>query len=70
MPKSALKLLGLKAEVDEAGEVEIVEREGAEVEDMDARVMLAGGLDERVAAFVDDLLEDDEDEVRHGRLLG
>ncbi|KAG1656683.1 hypothetical protein FOA52_007253 [Chlamydomonas sp. UWO 241] len=63
VPKSALTKLGLKCKWSEEGALTLVEREDAvECED-DAIVSLSGDLDARVAAFVADLLDEDEGEA-------
>lgn len=49
---------------DDKGNPEIVEKEGGEIAfDEDIRVSLAGDHQKRVASFVQDLLEEDEDEA-------
>ncbi|KAG1676436.1 hypothetical protein FOA52_002256 [Chlamydomonas sp. UWO 241] len=63
VPKSALTKLGLKCEWSEDGALTLVEREDAEVIEDDAIVSLSGDLDARVAAFVADLLDEDDGEA-------
>ncbi|GAX79678.1 hypothetical protein CEUSTIGMA_g7119.t1 [Chlamydomonas eustigma] len=64
VPKDALKKLGLKIKIDENGEAEAVEREGVTAtEDEDFMLNLSGDHKERVARFVADLLEEDEEEA-------
>jgi len=61
VPKDALRALGYKLQFDDKGEAEVVEREGAEVNSDD--MLWSGDQKARVAAFVKDLMEDDEDEA-------
>eukprot|EP00197_Chlamydomonas_leiostraca_P002908 CAMPEP_0202857290 /NCGR_PEP_ID=MMETSP1391-20130828/291_1 /ASSEMBLY_ACC=CAM_ASM_000867 /TAXON_ID=1034604 /ORGANISM="Chlamydomonas leiostraca, Strain SAG 11-49" /LENGTH=553 /DNA_ID=CAMNT_0049536075 /DNA_START=24 /DNA_END=1682 /DNA_ORIENTATION=+ len=64
VPKSALKQLGLKMQWTEAGEPEIVEREGATAKDIDLMEALRiQSREARVAAFVQDLCDADEEEA-------
>ncbi|GFR43724.1 hypothetical protein Agub_g4835 [Astrephomene gubernaculifera] len=63
IPKDILKRMGLKMAFNDVGEAEFTEREGYE-EDQDLPLYLfEAGVDERAAAFVADLLEDEEDEA-------
>jgi elongation factor Ts len=64
VPKHALKRLGLKIVFDEAGNPSVVEKEGATKGDFDpARAFATSSHNARVAAFVKDLLAEDEDEA-------
>ncbi|KAL6765694.1 polyprotein of PSRP-7 and EF-Ts, imported to chloroplast [Haematococcus lacustris] len=63
VPKKVHKALGLRFKYNEAGEPELVDKEGAEAQELSFEEAISGSHDDRVAAFVKDLLDDDEDEA-------
>uniref|UniRef100_A0A7S3VHI6 S1 motif domain-containing protein n=1 Tax=Dunaliella tertiolecta TaxID=3047 RepID=A0A7S3VHI6_DUNTE len=63
VPKRALKMMGLKKVTNEAGESELVEREGAQPREVDWSQVARYNREKEVAAFVNDLMAEDEDEA-------
>ncbi|KAF5840458.1 chloroplast poly protein of elongation factor Ts precursor [Dunaliella salina] len=63
VPKRALKMMGLKRVTNEAGEGELVEREGAQPREVNWSQVARYNREKEVAAFVKDLMAGDEDEA-------